>query len=103
MRLKPGPLKAYPRRQGAKAFTESQGKGPEDQSRKGIVDKTVTVYREQVNDVTQSRVTGFIERAAAALSVLKSELIIEDASGRKVLGESHEGGTNVSDGLPRLM
>ena len=101
MGLRPGKLKAYPRRQGAVAFTNAAGKGPEDQALQGKVDTSVTVYQEQVNDITQSRLTGFIKRAAAALSVNKSELIIEDQAGHKMLGESHELGTNVDDSVPR--
>ena len=102
MGLKPGVLKAYPRRQGAKAFTAAAGKGPEDRAMAGKVDTSVTVYKEQVNDVTQSRLLGFIQRAAAALSVNKSELIIEDSRGMKRLGESQENGTNLADSIPRL-
>lgn len=102
MGLKPGVLKAYPRRQGAKAENNAYGKGPEDQSRQGKADSSVTVYKAQVNDVTRSRLTSFIEDAAAALSVLKSELIIEDSAGHRMLGESMEMGTNVRDGIPRL-
>ena len=100
--MHPGVLKAYPRRQGAVAKTDSQGKGNESMQGAGIVDKTVTEYREQVNDTSQSRIAGFVQRAATALSVLKSELIIEDIHGRKRLGESHEDGTNVVDSVPRL-
>lgn len=103
MHLKGGVMKAYPRRQGAKAFTRAQGKGPEDQARQGKADASVTVYQAMVNDPQRSRLTAFIEDAAAALSVNKSELIIEDSRGRKMLGESFELGTNVRDGKPRLM
>lgn len=103
MGLKAGRMKAYPRRQGAVAATYTQGKGREDQTGVGKADPSVTVYTEQVNDVTRSRLTAFIERAATELSVAKSELIIEDIAGHKMLGESSEMGTNVRDGIPRLM
>ena len=102
MGLRPGGFKAYPRRQGAVAADAAYGKGPEDQSAQGKTSHGV-MYKEQVNSTDRAKITGFIQRAAAALSVNKSELIIEDSRGIKMLGESHELGSNVSDSIPRLM
>jgi len=45
---------------------------------------------------------GFAEKAASALSVLKSELILEDPSGRTRLGESIQDGTNTGQAQPYL-
>ena len=101
MGLNPGKLIAYTRRQGSKAFTGKQGAGADGSVLQGKADAGATHYQERVNDVTQSRLTGFIKRAAAALSVNKSELIIQDEAGHQMLGESHEQGTNVADSVPR--
>lgn len=93
--MTPGKFKAYPRRQGAVAFTGTQGKGDESMHGQGKADPSVTVYQEQLNDTSQSKINGFVERAAAALSVVKSELIIEDARGRKKFGHSIQDGSNI--------
>lgn len=77
------------------AETNTQGKGREDMNFSGLADPSVTVYREHINDPTNYRLTGFINRAAAALSVAKSDLVIEDIHGRKMRAGSVEGGTNV--------
>ena len=76
------------------AATITQGKGPEHSSFKGKADASTTIYREQINTVDNGRLTGFINRAAAALSVAKWNLVIEDSHGRKQKGWSVEGGTN---------
>lgn len=91
-----GEFKAYAITQGVSlAATNTQGKGREDRNLVGLADPSVTVYREHINTPTNSRLTGFINRAAAALSVVKSDIVIEDIHGRKMRAGSIEGGTNV--------
>ena len=95
--MHPGEIKAYAITIGpSKAFTASQGKGREDEQKKGIADKSVTVYREQLNDTSNSRLNGFINRAVTALTVTRGDLVIEDIHGRKMRGDSIENGANVN-------
>lgn len=93
-----GKFKAYPRRQGAVAFTDTQGAG--QNITQGKADPSITVYQEYLNETTQSKLNGFADRAAAALSVQKEELIIEDSRGRKKIGASIEDGTNIGQPSP---
>ena len=85
------------------AATDTQGKGREDANLVGKADPSVTIYREHINDPTNSRLTGFINRAAVALSVAKSDIVIEDTHGRKMRAGSVEGGTNVYASPVELM
>ncbi|OGY69129.1 MAG: hypothetical protein A2586_01905 [Candidatus Harrisonbacteria bacterium RIFOXYD1_FULL_40_9] len=76
----PGKITARISTMGIKAVTNTQGYGKADPSG--------TVYTEYLNDTTTSRLRQFIDRAAAALSVSKDKLLIEDQRGQKQLGGS---------------
>ena len=95
--MHPGEFRAYEITQGvSKAFSKVQGKGREDVQKKGIADTSTTVYREQLNDTSNSRVNGFINRATAALSALRQNIMVVDSHGRKMKGDSIENGANVN-------
>lgn len=64
------------------AFTNTQGHNPQN-TRAGLADPSATVFQEMINTPNQSKINDFADRAAAALSIPKAELVIEDLHGNK--------------------